>query len=124
MNNVGLIDLKKYINFLLIGLPSWSLSFTVIYFLNDTIPFWMIAFIFHLITIHLNYFLARIFVFNSNERGSKYLPFLKYVALFRVLEYLVGLTLFQIKPNTYFALLIANGVISIVKFKILNNKVI
>lgn len=117
-------SLKKYGTFLASGLPSWVVGLYISYLLKDALPFWTLALIFHFITIHINFFIAKIIVFTSNERGSRYLSFVQYIVIYRISEYGLSLIIYEISSYELLSILLANGLISVVKYKALNKTIV
>lgn len=113
----------KYISFVGAGLPSWILGIIFISNSGGIIPFYIQSAIFIVLSIHLNYFVVRKFVFRNNERGRNYFMFLSSVAMFRIIEYFSSLLLFTLTNIPLFSLLTANLIISIFKFRFLKTDV-
>jgi hypothetical protein len=109
----------KYITFLISGLPAWILGLYIVHILKDAYPFWIILIVFHTVTIHANFIMAKIFVFAPKELGSRYTFFLKHVILFRVAEYFFSLLIYKFILLELFSIIVANGIISVIKFKTL-----
>ena len=113
----------KYLSFVGAGLPSWILGIIFISYTTGAIPFFVQSATFIVLSVHLNYFVVRKFVFKGSERGRNYFLFLSSVMIFRIIEYFCSLLLFTFTNVPLFSLLAANLAISILKFRYLKSNV-
>lgn len=119
-------ELKRYIKFLIVGLPSISLGIFLNIFLVEALSIdKLISYgLVNFLQIVINFCLIEKYVFNTNKHNSKFISFLKYflgILMIRTLDWLIYMNLLNYFIDFYIVIQILNTVIlSMIKFKYLN----
>lgn len=114
--------MKKYLIFLVVGLPSFLLAVPINYILVDRLELQMsLAYaIVLLIQVSVNFLLCRVYVFENTSTSSfqrQYLMFLVGIASFRFVDWLLYTILVASTEIYYLYVQLANVlVLSLVKF--------
>ena len=116
-------EIKKYIKFLLAGLPSASLAIPLNIFLVEVgkvnKPFSYAIVIFF--QILLNFFFINKFVFKNKKENLIILSFFKFffvILIFRILDWFIYIQLLSLLPNIYVVIQLVNiAIFSMIKFK-------
>ena len=114
---------KKYIKFLLAGLPSASLAIPLNILLVEVgkvnKPFSYAIVIFFQILI--NFCFIKKYVFKNKKEKFAILSFLKFffgILIFRILDWFIYIQLLNLFPNIYVIIQLVNiGIFSMIKFK-------
>ena len=118
-------EFKRYIKFLIVGLPSISLAIFFNIFLVEaleiekSIAYVLVSFL----QIVINFCLIEKYIFNTNKKRAKFIYFLKYlfgILIIRSLDWLIYINLLNYLFDFYIFIQILNAVIlSMIKFKYL-----
>ena len=116
-------EIKKYIKFLLAGLPSASLAIPLNIFLVEVgkvnKPFSYAIVIFF--QILLNFCFINKYVFKNKKDNLIVISFLKFffgILIFRILDWFMYIQLLSLFPNIYIIIQVVNiAIFSIIKFK-------